>query len=79
LEAGLEKAPLVLRRTLAERFDGKKTEEHNLAGVQPARRPPQKPFAKNFQTAGNKPGRGTVLDIAASAAFRTGFKGKTNQ
>jgi hypothetical protein len=68
----------MLRRTLAERFDGKKTEKHIFAGFTSAPRAPQAPFAENFRAAGNKSGRGTVLNIAASVAFNR-FKGMTNQ
>jgi hypothetical protein len=62
----------LLRRTLAARFGETKTDLHifrNLADRFKSRQ------LKNFQATGNKRASGTVLDVAASVAFKTGFKG----
>src|SRR6266403_3513559 len=40
------------------------------------RRSEKTPSQKSFQTAGNKRGRGTVVNIAASVAFETVSKGR---
>jgi pentapeptide MXKDX repeat protein len=65
----------LLRCTLAESFDGKKT-KHILAGVYSRAQDASKPLAEKFSLAGNKPDRGSVLNIAASVAFETVSKGR---
>jgi hypothetical protein len=66
----------LLRRTLAERFDGKKTNLGVLAGVIPNPGDASKCHCrKNFHSAGNKGGRGSVVINAASVAFEIASKG----
>jgi hypothetical protein len=62
----------LLRRTLAARFGETKTgcmfsETPQIAS--------KAAMSKIFQVAGNKRVPGTVLEVAASVAFKTGFKG----
>jgi pentapeptide MXKDX repeat protein len=69
--AALRAAAFLLRCTLAERFDRKKTDRHVLVSFIPNPEAPSKsPSRKTFQAAGNKPARGTVLNMAASVAFK---------
>jgi len=56
----VEEALVLLQRTLAERFDRKKTEYPFLLPSFRTPRTLQKPFRKKFQVAGNKPARATV-------------------
>jgi pentapeptide MXKDX repeat protein len=52
--------------------DRKKTDQHILAAFIANPKPGEKsPSPKNFQVAGNKAGRGAVLIVAASVAFKT--------
>jgi hypothetical protein len=66
----LKKALALLRRTLAERFDGKKTEFH-FFGRRSSRAAANgaKALAEKFCVTGNKRRRAAVLEIAASVAF----------
>ena len=65
----------MVRRTLGERFDGKKTNSGVLAGVIGKLCGADGPGENLFSSPGNKLGRGCVVINAASVAFETVSKG----
>jgi pentapeptide MXKDX repeat protein len=60
----------LLRRTLAERFRPKQDGPGHFDEPSLPRAPEKKHFAENCRAAGNKAGRGFVVNIATSVAFK---------